>query len=314
MNPRCLLAALCLAPLAAAADARSGCKLPAGASMRVVEYFNGPPTLANDLKCDGHKCSLKGWLYLPRGVAAGSKAVVFLHGHAQDRHEACAITDEVLGKGWVVFAPVRRGHNGLDGDKKVFSNTGMYIDDWAKKQPSGATDANLFEAYRVRYAILWKADVELALRHLAGMAFGGGKLINPRHIGLIGHSYGGILSLLSADGSFKVNPAAIVDIAGAELSWGEGTNPWKSVLEAAVKSRRVPIYFLQPRNGKSTAPTAGLSYVAASHGNKEFQAAIFPAVQPASSVSAQDVHEQFIGTKYVPKWAPSVRDFFDRYF
>src|SRR5262245_21801423 len=72
---------------AAAAEDKSSCPLPEGASMRIVEYFSGPPTQPGDHKCTGDKCSLKGWLYVPKDVAARRKAVVYLHGHHQERQE-----------------------------------------------------------------------------------------------------------------------------------------------------------------------------------------------------------------------------------
>jgi dienelactone hydrolase len=307
----------------------SSCKLPEGAVMRVVEYFDGPPT-KDDTKCDGSKCSLKGWLYLPKDATTGHKAVVFLHGHARDRNEPCGIVEHFLEKGWVVFAPVRRGNTGHrvavgpDGKKHTelaFANTGVYIDDWARAQAlaqlgsdEGSKYDDVFEAYRVEYLRSYQVhDVAHALEFLAEYRHGGGKLIDSRRIGVIGHSYGGALAVLSSAGAFKVNPAAIADIAGAELSWDAEAknNPWKEALVPAVWKRKVPIFFLQPRNGKHIEPTITLSHEAATSGDREFQAALFPPVEPNSG--AHDVHDKFIGD-YLDVWGLSVRDFFDRYF
>src|SRR6185369_10715929 len=195
---------------------------------RIAEYFSGPPTKDGDLKCTGAECSLKGWLYLPKDAdkKEDHKAVVYLHGHQRDRAEPCAIASYFLKQGWVVFAPVRRGCTGIQhdppkakpGDPPIlpysFTNTGVYIDDWARAQPGGSND-DKFEALCVDYLGSQKHDVDHALAWLADYRYGKGKLVDRRRIAIIGHSFGGALSVLSADGSFSVNPAAILDVSGA---------------------------------------------------------------------------------------------------
>ena len=51
----------------------------------------------------------------------------------------------------------------------------------------------------------------------------------------------------------------------------------------AVEKRKVPIFFLQPTNGKSVEPVIVLSEKAARSGDKEFQAALFPPVPGAKT-------------------------------
>jgi dienelactone hydrolase len=303
------LAAFGFCRFAAAAD-KSSCDLPQGASMRIVEYFNGPPTQPGDHKCDRDKCSLKGWLYVPKNVAAHRKAVVYLHGHEQERHEPCALVAYFLDYNYVVFAPLRSGNIAM-GDSKPpkaeFRNTGSYIDDWAKKQDGD------FEENRVKYLRDFQThDVEHAVRFLANLPDGSGKLVSEGRIAVLGHSYGGALSVFSSAGEFNLNPRAIADVSGGELSW-DPDGPWATMLRAAVRKRKVPIYFLQPRNGKHLDPTIALSHEAATTGNNEFQAAFFLPVVPNDG--PEDVHSKFIGTvDRVTEWGPSVRDFFERYF
>jgi dienelactone hydrolase len=293
-------------------DAKSSCDLPDGARMRIVEYFGGPPTRPGDHKCTGDRCSLKGWLYIPKNAADHRKAVVYLHGHARERHEPCAIAAYFLSHHYVVFMPLRSGNVGDDDNKpsagQKFTNTGAYIDDWAKKQDGD------FEENRVTYLRDYQThEVDHALRFLTSLpADDGGKLVAQGRIGIIGHSYGGALAVFSSAGELAVNPRAMADIAGAELSW-DSDGPWSAALRPAVRKRKVPIYFLQPRNGKHIEPTIALSHEAATSGNNEFQAALFPPVVP--NTGDQDVHSKFIGTvDRVVEWGPSVRDFFERYF
>ena len=284
---------------------KTGCTgLPAGASMEVVEYFGGPPTREGDHKCSpGNKCSLKGWLYVPKKLSSNwreNRAVVYLHGHDQERNEPCAIAANFLASNWVVFAPLRSGN--IARGPSAFKNTGEYIDDWAKKR-SGGLEANRVEYLR-RYQI---HDVDHAIRYLRNRRFGGG--MSVQRISLMGHSYGGALAVFSSGGNLKSNPEAIADISGAELSWGNDGGAWKEPLKEAVRKRKVPIYFLQPRNGKSIAPTIVLSQEAATSGDNQFQAALFPPVLDG------DAHGKFVTSlEHVSKWGPSVRDFFDRKF
>lgn len=289
---------------------RSVCGLPEGAMMRVVEYFSGPPAKPGDHKCTNGKCSLKGWLYLPKDAAAGRKAVVYLHGHHKQRQEPCAIASYFLSQNYVVFAPLRNGNIAEDNSRpprEEFRSTGEYIDDWATI-PNGDE-----EARRVQYLRDFQTEtVRLALSYVANLRDrDGNKLVGEGRIGMLGHSYGGSLAVFSAGGGFGVNPRAIADVSGAELSW-QSDGPWATAMQAAVQNRKIPIYFLQPRNGKSTQPTIVLSGVAATSGDTEFEAALFP---DAAGKDHDAVHGNFVETtESVNQWGPSVRDFFERYF
>ncbi|QSQ25949.1 alpha/beta fold hydrolase [Pyxidicoccus parkwayensis] len=300
--------AVTAALLACAFSSRAACattcpELPTGATMQKVEYFSGPPTQPGDHKCtkDGKRCSLSGWLYVPQGLSKTpnkNHAVIFLHGHHRERSEPCAIAYSFLAAGWVVFAPLRSGHTGPG-----INNTGKYIDDWAEEQ-GGPKDERRVEYLR-KYQI---HDVEHAIDFLARFKFDGNKQVD--HIAVMGHSFGGALAVFSSAESFKRNPEVTADIQGAELSWGDDGGAWKEPLLDAVKHRKMPIFFLQPSNGQTLKPTMVLSEMAALSGNHQYQAAIFPPVVAAPD----DVHGDFV-TKTDPvfRWAPVVRDFFERY-
>lgn len=128
-------------------------------------------------------------------------------------------------------------------------------------------------------------DVDHAIKYLKSRRFSGGKSVV--FVSLMGHSYGGALSVFFSAGDVTSHPEAIADISGAELSWGDDGGAWKGPLKEAVRKRKVPIYFLQPRNGKSIAPTIVLSQEAATSGDNQFQATLFPPV--ITGVSSSDV-------------------------
>jgi hypothetical protein len=282
--------------------------------MRIVEYFNGPPTRPDDHKCSGNKCSLSGWLYIPKKLTDDRRAVVFLHGHHRERHEPCELAAYFLANHYVFFAPLRSGNVGEDDNKppagQQFKNTGAYIDDWAAKRSDDNED---FEAKRVRYLRDFQThDVDHAIQFLSHQKYtDGGRLVGDRRIGIIGHSYGGALAVFCSGAEFETSPRAIIDISGAELSWDGDGGPWSDSLRAAVRKRKIPIYFLQPRNGLSIRPTVALAYEAGLSGDNEFQAALFLPVIP--NTGPEDVHTKFLQNR-VAEWGPSVLDFFDRYF
>jgi dienelactone hydrolase len=281
-----------------AASATSCPSLPTGSTMQVVEYFSGPPAKPGDHTCtkDGKRCSLKGWLYIPQAPKANLPAVVFLHGHARKRSEPCTIAFAFLAAGWVVFAPLRSGNTAEE-----FSNTGTYIDDWADAQGGDKVERQVeyLRSYQVH-------DVDHAIRFLREFRFKGNRRV--QHIALLGHSFGGSLAVFAASEDFPHRPDAVADVQGAELSWGEDGGAWKEPLLIAVKKRKEPIFFLQPRNGKSISPTIVLSQMAAMSGDNQFHAALFP------PVLSSDVHGDFITSPTsVYGWAPVVIAFFERY-
>lgn len=272
--------------------------------MTIVEYFSGPATQRGDHKCsvDGKKCSLKGWLYAPKKLHADpnrNQAVVFLHGHHQQRSEPCDIANAFLNEGWIVFAPLRSGNTAPG-----INNTGLFIDDWARKQGGD------FEDKRVEYLRRFQVhDVDHALSFLFKFTFAGGEHVHQA--ALIGHSFGGSLAVFAAESALEHPPWAIADIQGAELSWGDDGGAWKDPLLDAVSRRKVPIYFLQPSNGASIKPTIVLAEKAAITGDHQFQATLFP---PIGGPTLEKLHSNFVDTPGgVGSWAPSVMTFFARY-
>jgi hypothetical protein len=79
-------------------------------------------------------CSLSGWLYWPAYEPGVTKlpAIVYNHEHDVAVNEPCAVADYFTRRGFVVFAPLRRGHRDAG---NAFRNTGQFIDDYVAGQP-----------------------------------------------------------------------------------------------------------------------------------------------------------------------------------
>ena len=80
--------------------------------------------------------------------------------------------------------------------------------------------------------------------------------VDPRHVAVVGHSFGGSLTLLVAEQDKRL--MAAVDFAGAAGSW-ESSPELRARLLAAVGATTMPIYFIHAENDYSVAPGEALA-------------------------------------------------------
>ncbi len=291
-----------------------------GAVGLVKTYLSLDDASPDDPRANGnHKVRLRGWVYIPDGEppAGGFPVIVFNHGSEDTPAPKCVLADVfVAEKRFVLFVPVRRGHTG---------STGEYFEDYAERrtdeicaQLGGCLPAmrnEFVRFYTVEYLRDQRQDVKDAILHVKAYP-----KVNPHRIAVMGHSFGGIVSLffnmLSGD-----DTRAVVDISAGAQSW-QGNAYLREQLAAAVGAAQRPVFFLQPGNDVSTLPTADLSNVAA-HRNMRWQAAIFADVpqsliqpcevdpaDPEEDSCADKAHAKFVtDPTQVAKWSPAVVDF-----
>ncbi len=265
----------------------SGCAVPG----TLVSYLQMTTTDTTDTRCgppsDG-MCAidLEGFLYVPQGAATPLPAIVYNHGSEQLPGPKCSIADYFVPLGYVVFVPHRRGQG---------RSTGQYIGTYT----AGS---------QISYLQAQVADVEAAWTYIQGLRTAtGGTVVDPRRMAIVGHSYGGIMTLLTnADALGQV---AAVDLCGDSESWGAADI--ESALLAAVDAAKSPIFFAQPQNDVHTDPTIVFSNRAGT-GGQMFQAVIYPPVPNA--VSPEDAHSRFVSdTAEVALWGGGAVDFRRRY-
>jgi hypothetical protein len=318
--------------------------------MRRVTYYENLNPSPNDWRAsvvsDQWVVRLKGWLYYEEGKKQkNEKVIIYNHGHNDSRSEPCALAKYFVEKGFVVFAPLRRGHfaktpSPVPDNWQKISSTGVFTDDYA----SGCTQnggcvckiCNLpvpdsfcgYNRYEVDYIRQQYIDVREQINYIknhgaidADGSSTTGKLADPAYIAVLGHSYGGSLTVF-ANAELDNQNVSIV-VSGAELSWGNDEPAWESELSCAMTEQKRPIYFLQPKNGRTLAPMKTLFGIAIDQKYRS-QASIFPPtdwdplkIDPDTGElepESKQAHENFINnTSEIKGWGKSVKEFIERY-
>jgi dienelactone hydrolase len=154
-------------------------------------------------------------------------------------------------------------------------------------------------------------DAQLAMRldHesddvLAALDFAAGRPeIDGNHIGVMGSSFGGTVSLLASakTGRFRCT----VEFAGAAMNWERTPGLRQSMIDATTRLS-APIYFLQAATDYSVAPTIELA-AAMKDSALEVQSKVFPAF----GLSNDEGH--FFERSGPLIWGPEIRRFLERW-
>jgi dienelactone hydrolase len=232
--------------------------------------------------------TLAGYLYLPPG-AAPHPGLVLSHGSSihPGTSDVCRPgTAAVLMEwGYAVLLPHRHGYGNSPGPT------------WRQDVTAEFGTAEYDQALAARLA-READDVVSAVDWLTARP----EIIGDR-IGLIGSSFGGVMSLLAAARHPKIR--STVDFAGAAMNW-ERTPTLRRTMMDAVRSLRVPIALVQAENDYSTAPTRELAAECARLGKVHVAR-----VYPAFGLTADEGHLFF--QNGAPMWGPWVRAFLDRW-
>jgi dienelactone hydrolase len=232
--------------------------------------------------------ALAGYLYVPPG-AGPLPALVLNHGStiAPGTSDVCRPgTAAVLTAwGYAVLLPHRRGYGNSAGTP------------WRQEV---AAEFGSVEYDRALVARLAREaeDVVAAVDWLAGRPEAAAD-----RIGVIGSSFGGVVSLLAAARAPGLRCA--VDFAGAAMNW-ERTPTLRTAMLEAARRLAVPICLVQAENDYSTAPTGALAAELARHG-KVHAARVYPAF----GLTPDEGHLFF--QNGAPIWGPWVREFLDRW-
>lgn len=235
--------------------------------------------------------TLSGVVYRPVGRGP-FPAVLYNHGSAPgmlNNQAFEALGPLFAGRGWVFFAPYRRGQG-------LSAKAGRYVGDEiadARRQSLWQSAAMAvpalalvwFGALRRRstrlrvgtvvalgFCAVWPADLlaqrasaETMVRLLDTEQFADQfvafewlrhqPLVQPGRIATAGNSYGGVEAVLGAE---RAAYCAAIDAAGGAESWATAPG-LQTLMEGAVRRARAPIFFIQAENDYDLSPSLSLA-------------------------------------------------------
>jgi carboxymethylenebutenolidase len=207
--------------------------------------------------------TLHGVLYQPEGNGP-FPAILYNHGSAAgmlSQEAFDALGPVFASRGWVFFAPYRRGQG-------LSASAGPFISDQiAAAEKSGGHAAAVDTMIRLLETDHLN-DQLAALAWLRKQPF-----VQQNRIAVAGNSFGGIEAVLGAS---QGQYCAAIDAAGGAESWKYAQPQLKDAMTKAVRNARVPIFFLQAENDYDLPPSRVLS-AAMKDAKKPFELKIYPA-------------------------------------
>jgi dienelactone hydrolase len=252
------------------------------------EPGDGRPVVPAEVRIPSGERTLAAYLYLPPG-SGPFPALVLSHGSTihPGTSDVCRPGSAAVLTGWgyAVLLPHRRGYGNSEGPT------------WREEVTAelGTTDYDRALAARLAREA---EDVSAAIDWLHRRP----EVIADR-IGLIGSSFGGVMSLLAAARHPGVR--CTVDFAGAAMNW-ERTPTLRRTMREAARELTVPICLVQAENDYSTAPTRELAADLRERGQAH-AARVFPPF----GLTADEGHLFF--QNGAPIWGPFVQAFLDRW-
>lgn len=229
---------------------------------------------------------LHGFLYLPPGPGP-FPLMITNHGSsiAQGTSDLCRPGVAALLMSWGIasFLPHRRGYGNSPGTpwrEEIDAEFGTPLyDERLAARLDGESD-----------------DVIAALDHVSELPE-----IDADHIGVMGSSFGGTVTLFSAAKTPRFRCA--VEFAGAAMNW-EKTPGLRAAMHAAAANLTQPIFFLQAANDYSVRPTIELA-----EGLAGSSITVASKVYPPLGLSRDEGHFLYRDGPLV--WGPDVRRFLE---
>ena len=254
----------------------------------VTRMLHDEPLVPREIAFRPRNHTLKGYFYTPPG-AGPFPCMVLNHGSGIDKGtlDVSRPGTASLLAGWGIasFLPHRHGYGNSEGPG------------WREEvtAPFGTAEYDAQLAARLDREsedVLAACEIAAALPEVRG-----------ENIGVMGSSFGGVNTLLSASKSTRFRCA--VEFAGAAMNWDRTPGLRKLMTEAALRLT-IPIFFIQAENDYSIRPTRELAQ-ALERTCVTFQAKIFPAF-------GSNAHEGHLFERDGAHiWGAEVRQFLERY-
>ena len=258
---------------------------------------SAPPAAPQIADVRSGELHLKGYFWKPAGPGP-FPAILFNHGsgtddpqHTAGRTMAEAASDLApifLKHGYAFFYLCRRGQ-GLSADQ------GPFMQDLLKQAEAKGADARK----QLHYQLITGSQLDDAL---AGLTFlKAAPDVDPKRIAIVGHSFGGMLTLLSGDHDSTIR---------AEVAFAAGANSWHASQElrdrtcAAVGKTAAHVMLVYAANDYDTTPGKDIS-AELDRLHKSHLLKIYPVIGKTSD----DGHSLlYLG---ISEWEPDVFQFLD---
>ncbi|MCB1493259.1 MAG: prolyl oligopeptidase family serine peptidase [Rhodobiaceae bacterium] len=248
----------------------------------------GAPVVPREVAFRSGNLDLKGYLYLPPGEGP-FPLMITNHGSSihQGTSDICrpGTAAVLLSWGLASFLPHRRGYGNSPGTPWREDVSAEYGTDEYDTQLAARLDAE-------------SEDVIAALDHVEALPE-----IDSGHIGVMGSSFGGTVTLLAASKCPRFRCA--VEFAGAAMNWEKTPGLRKLMIGAAARLTQ-PTFFLQAENDYSTRPTVELA--ASLEGSDKV---IRHKVYPGFGLTKDEGH--FLYGQGAAIWGDDVRGFLERW-
>jgi dienelactone hydrolase len=233
---------------------------------------------------------LEGFLFKPAGNGP-FPAVIWNHGSERypgASKEFDGIADIFVPRGYVVFAPERRGHDESEGEDIVV----------VRGRVAGPRGQAAGDALSTRLLTTEQLGDQLAgVSYLKAMPF-----VDTTRMVVAGCSFGGIMSLLAAEGhrGFK----ASLTQSPAAQNWDHNA-PLRARLIAGVAKIDIPVFLMQPPRDASLAPARDLG-AEFTRLRKDYRGKVWP-----DTLSGREALHCFGGDAGNHVWANEAVAFFD---
>jgi carboxymethylenebutenolidase len=265
-----------------------------------LAFGQSSPSAPETVVVSNGNLRLKAFLWKPPGPGR-SPAVLFAHGSGSTdgAHtgglaitEAAAKLAPIFVKHGYAFLYLFRRGQGLSADEGPFLQEVLQREKAAKGEEARK---------RLQLVLLTTDHLDDVMAGLAFLKTQPG--VDAHRIAVVGHSFGGQLTLLAAERDSSLRAA--VTFGAAAVSW-EGSPEIRQLLLTAVRKTSVPIMLVHAANDYSTAPGKALDSELAQLG-KVHALKIYPPFG-----KTQDDGHMFVYTD-IAEWEPDVFRFLDQY-